>query len=391
MHIIEAYATHCGLKIDKPWMYESYYPIETDSYITLQPSGGADVRDYDYWDEVIFHLGPLLKKRKIDIIQLGGEKDRALGGCMHTQGRTTISQLAYLIKGSMLHLGVDSVGVHVASSYGKKIVGLYCNQWTRSSGPFWSKPKDVALHEPNRNGVKPSFSLSEYPKTINEISPEKIAQSVLDLLGINHKIPFERVHVGQNYPETNIQNIPSSVARLNVESPVIVRMDLEFNEEMLAAQLGLNACVVVTDKPIDTRLLNNAKSRIVNLVYYLDKNHNPDFVKFLHQNAINYALLTELEEEDLNEIKMDYLDYGFIHKKTNDKEGREKLKECDLTSLFYKTKKKILKDGGCYNSVSNLEAGIVMDDVNDFSFTPVVDNPEFWQFLDEAYVVKKLD
>ena len=391
MHIIEAYATHCGLKIDKPWMYESYYPIETDSYITLQPSGGADVRDYDYWDEVIFHLAPLLKKRKIDIIQLGGEKDKTLGGCMHTQGRTTISQLAYLIKGSMLHLGVDSVGVHVASSYGKKIVGLYCNQWTRSSGPFWSKSKDVALHEPNRNGVKPSFSLSEYPKTINEISPEKIAQSVLDLLDINHKIPFERVHVGQNYPETNIQNIPSSVARLNVASPIIVRMDLEFNEEMLAAQLGLNACVVVTDKPIDTRLLNNAKSRIVNLVYYLDKNHNPDFVKFLHQNAISYALLTELEGEDLNEIKMDYLDYGFIHKKTNDKEGREKLKECDLASLFYKTKKKILKDGDCYNSVSNLEAGIVMDDVNDFSFTPVVDNPEFWQFLDEAYVVKKLD
>ena len=72
MHIVEAYATHCGLKIDKPWIYESFYPIENDSYITLQPSGGADVRNYDYWDEVIFYLEPLFKERKIDIVQLGG-------------------------------------------------------------------------------------------------------------------------------------------------------------------------------------------------------------------------------------------------------------------------------------------------------------------------------
>jgi hypothetical protein len=299
--------------------------------------------------------------------------------------------LAYLIKKSKLHLGVDSIGVHMASSYGKKIVGLYCNQWTRSSGPYWSNPKDVVLHEPNRDGVKPSFLLSENPKTINEISPEKVAQSVLDLLGIEHKIPFERIHVGQNYPETNIQSVPTSVARLNVESPIIVRMDVNFNEEILAAQLGLNSCVIVTDKPINKKLLSDARLRVVNLVYYLNDKHDADFVKFLHQNAINYALLTELGEKDLNKVKMDYLDYGFIHKKVKDEEGEKKLKAFDLADLFYKTKKKVLKDGKCYNSVSNLEADMAMEDVNDFSFTPVVDNPEFWRFLDEAYVVKKLD
>ena len=32
-----------------------------------------------------------------------------------------------------------------------------------------------------------------------------------------------------------------------------------------------------------------------------------------------------------------------------------------------------------------------MASVNDFSFTEIVDNPEFWDFLDETYVVKKLD
>ena len=58
---------------------------------------------------------------------------------------------------------------------------------------------------------------------------------------------------------------------------------------------------------------------------------------------------------------------------------------------MFKTRKKILKGGKCYNSVSNLTAEKPMASVNDFSFTEIVDNPEFWDFLDETYVVKKLD
>ena len=72
----------------------------------------------------------------------------------------------------------------------------------------------MILHEPNRDGIKPSFSLQEDPKTINEISAEKIAQSVFDLLGIDAKIPYERVHIGKNYNDINIQNVPTSVARI---------------------------------------------------------------------------------------------------------------------------------------------------------------------------------
>jgi hypothetical protein len=32
-----------------------------------------------------------------------------------------------------------------------------------------------------------------------------------------------------------------------------------------------------------------------------------------------------------------------------------------------------------------------MESINDFSFTPIVENEDFWDFLDETYVVKKLD
>lgn len=392
MHIVESYAINCGLRIDKPWIYESYYPLGHDDYITLQPSGGADVRDYDFWDEVLYYILPELNKRGIKVVQLGNKDDRALSGCVHTQGSTSMSQLAHLIKDSKLHLGVDSIGIHIASHYEKKIVGLYCNQWTRSSGPFFSNEKDFVLHEPNRDGVKPSFLLNENPKTINEIHPEKVAQSVLDFLGIDHKIPFERIYVGPQYKDINIQNIPSSVANINDKQQVlIVRMDIEFNEEILARQLGTSLCAVATDKPINKALIQQTKNQIQNLIYIIDKDHDPDFVKFLHQNGVRYSLVTDFGDDELNKIKMDYLDYNFIFQRKKDKDAADGVRSHDISKLLYKTKKKVLKDGKCFNSVSNLKANVPMEDVNDFSFTPALDDDDFWFYLDEAYVVKRLD
>lgn len=393
MHIIESYATHCGLRIDKPWIYETYYPIVSDKYITLQPSGGADVRDYDYWHEVINYIYPYLKSSGIKIVQLGNEKDALLPNCIHTQGQTTLSQFAYIIKNSTLHLGVDSLGIHVASSYGKKIVGLYCNQWTRSSGPYWSKEGDVVLHQPNRDKVKPSFSLTENPKTINEINAEKVAQSVLDLLGIDSKIPFERVFVGKNYAEELIQNVPTSVAQLkSVNGPIVIRMDIEHDEEILENQFQLaNKVVICTNKPINTNILIKNKNKIQNIVYYIDHDNQVEFVKTLKESAVPFSLMTRLQPEEYEKYKLDYFDYGFIFRKTETTEDAEKIKQLDISKLLFKTNKKILKDGKCYNSLATLEADSPQPDPSASSFQKVIDSPSFWEFLDETYIVKKLD
>ena len=66
------------------------------------------------------------------------------------------------------------------------------------------------------------------------------------------------------------------------------------------------------------------------------------------------------------------------------------LKDQDLSKYMFKTRKKLLKGGKCYNSASNLKAERPMASVNDFSLLEIVDNPEFWDFLDETYVVKNL-
>ena len=52
MHLIESYATNCGVKIDKPYILERFFPLNVEKYITFQPfSKGA--KSYDGWPDVL--------------------------------------------------------------------------------------------------------------------------------------------------------------------------------------------------------------------------------------------------------------------------------------------------------------------------------------------------
>ena len=64
MHLIESYATNCGLKIDEPFIYEKFFPLAFDKYITFSPASNP-AQDYDYWVEVINIIHPKLKKEGI--------------------------------------------------------------------------------------------------------------------------------------------------------------------------------------------------------------------------------------------------------------------------------------------------------------------------------------
>jgi hypothetical protein len=385
-HILETYALHCGVKIDKPWVYTQYYPLGEEKYITIQPQSKFRGKQYGYWDEVIeFMQGPL-KLADIKIVQVGARGDTGLRHCIWTQGSTTIGQLAYLIKDSLLHAGVDSIGVHLASHYGKKIVSLYSTNWAE---------QDVCLLEPDRTSKKPSFQWEDSgPQTINEIKPEKIAESILNKLGIKHKVPYETVYIGPSFPIVNIQSVPTSVAGLSNEVAmpmVIVRMDIDFNDVILSQQLAFGDCVIVTNRPIEEDLLKHAKSRIKGLTYIIEEDHDVNFVRFLHENGLPYNLLTDLSGSKLKEIKLIYLDYNFVVARSVNEDDAAKIREVPIDKLVYKTRKKILKDGACYNSVASLKEDVPLEGVDDFSFCPVVDNQDFWAYLDDYYVAKVLD
>ena len=90
-------------------------------------------------------------------------------------------------------------------------------------------------------------------------------------------------------------------------------MDLNFNEEALVKQLEVCSCSVITNRAFDLGILQKYHERIVELVYYLEDDNSPDFIRTVKEKSINYLLRSRKTEEETNGFKLDYMDYGLIH------------------------------------------------------------------------------
>ena len=160
-----------------------------------------------------------------------------------------------------------------------------------------------------------------------------------------------------------------------------MRMDLEFNEQVLAAQLSKGKCSIITDKPIDINIFKQLKQNVTELVYLVDENHKPDFIKEVFNLGFKVILMSELKPEKLEPIKIDYMDFGVIQQVPfPEKEEIKKLKSYDLDKLYYNAKS--YKGEAAWRSDTP-------SDPNDNSPLKVIDSPEFWDAIEEFYILEK--
>lgn len=397
MHLVESFALNTGLKIGKPYIYDKFVPLAFQGkYITLQPFGKYDSRKYDYWEEVIDILMPLLIKNDIRIVQLGTPDEKLLFGCYNMRGKTDFNQAAYLIKNSALHLGIDSFGVHLASGYNKKMVALYCNMLPNNSGPYWGEKNKIIILQPERKeGERPSYSAVEDPKTINKIRPEDIAKSVCKLLGLDLDFPYRTIYVGKEYHIRKVELIPAMFVenwkQLGVES-LIVRMDQYFHEENLVQQLKKCNCSIVTDKPINLKILQTFKNKINEFVFFVDEETSPMYFQLLRASGIKYFLVSYLDEEKLNKIKLDYVDVGGIVRK--DRTKQEDIKELegkDLSKIYYKSSSYSIFQDEIYCSNIFADDNHPVKGVRGLDPMPVVNDSDFWDQADSYLLLEKLE
>lgn len=186
MHILETYALMTGAKINKCFIFEDPIEIPNSKYITFHPhSPKGNSKQYDKWNVIL----DLLKNNKnfdYKIIQVGGSEDIRYDVDTSYLGETTINSLATLIKGACLHLGFDSLPVHLASHYGIKIVALY-SYYSSTCGPYFSNQKDIQIFEPDFTNIKPTFNDNDPYRLINTIDPIKVYESIIKLLEINNE------------------------------------------------------------------------------------------------------------------------------------------------------------------------------------------------------------
>lgn len=345
MHLIQNYALNAGVKIGRPQIYEKYFPIPFEKYIVLQGSSKQS-KTYDLWDDVLSIIAQTLNDNNIGVIQIGSKGDRVFPGCVNLTGQTNLNQAAYIIKNSLLVVGVDSFALHFASHYDKKIVGLYSNNNINNVRPYWGNREHQILLEPERNGRKPSYSLKEEPKTINFIKPEDVGGAILKLLGLKFDFPFKSIFLGRDYLSRIIEIVPNCVVdprSVGVER-MIIRADFEYNEENIAKQLSFGPCTIITDKPLRRELIGAYRQHVAEIIYVISENDNPEFAELLYTGALNYKLVSYLDTDTLNKKKGNYMDYGLIFQNKVDVPEEIKNKK----PLFYKTAKYTLSNGKIY-------------------------------------------
>jgi len=392
MHLLETYALSMGSKINKPFILPKYFPMSVDKYITVH-FNSKDAKSYDHAQEVVNILHPYLSKLNISLVQIGTANDQKLNGCYITLGQTNINNVAYIIKNSLLHLGVDSFPVHVASFFDKPIVALYSTNFIESCGPYWGNKDNQILLEPKRGyGIKPSFSNNENPKTINTISPELIASSVCTLLNIDFSYKFKTLLLGDSYKNQILETIPNQV--INVKDfgidNIIVRMDLEFNEINLQEQLNLNKCIIITNKSINSRIIESFKQNIQEIIYIIEEDNDPKFIKYLQKSNIKYVLISYLNKDILSKYKINYMDYGLIFEKTTI--IPEIINNIDPSLLYFKSSKYTLSQGKMFPSHCSYKNN--KDIVSGFSYDPIpmkdyIKDNLFWKDLEYFNILVK--
>lgn len=359
MHILEQYSLACGLKIGSPFIYEKYFPVPFKKYITFNPFGKFNSRKYSYWQEVIDLIFPILQKEDIHIVQIGAQNEAGYNNCFHLMGQTNFHQSAYVIKNSLLHFGVDSFPIHIASYYDKKIVALYSNMYASQSKPYWSKSENIRLIQAELNGRKPSYAPEENPKTIDNIKPEEIANNILNLLNISQRLEHNTIFFGKDYKNIIIESIPSIIIPQQVFPNLLLNIRFDYINEIeekdyvcTQNNLKIRNCAIITDKPIEIEKLVQLKDKLINIFYDITFNDiDLNFVNKVKFYGIKIDFIfnksKNKDEISLNNKKLKLIDCPEL---INVVENQEKPKEQIKQSEFYKSKKVLFANNNTYLS-----------------------------------------
>lgn len=327
------------------------------------------------------------------MVQIGTENSAHIEGCVNLNGQLNYNQCHYLIRHSLLHVGVDSFTSQFASGLGKKVVTLYGDVPPENSRPFWSNKEDsIDLIPNNKNGLY-SYSSENDKKGIDTIKPEIIAKHVCDLLEIDFDYPFHTLNIGKEYLRRNIESIPAAnpidISNMKIDS-LIMRMDLFFSEQFLVNQLSVSKCSIITERPIDPRILVHFRGKINELIYLLGDSHSKNYVKELSRLGIKCNLMTEKSEEKLASLKLEYLDYGPIHiKNVSKKDNHETLREKDVKNLYYKSSRSLIYNQKPYYCEAAIEDGIEIPTVGYSEPHKVIDKESFWKDSEKFIILEK--
>ena len=399
--LLSTYAKSTGLKIGNMYLREHFFPVPFEKYITIQTGSGQASKNYDYYQEVIAILKPILDQNGITLVHIGAKEDPQLNGVYDLRGKTSIPQSAYIIKRAAVHLGNDSWIQHYSCFNKVPTIVLFGSTSPANHGSYWENDKTIFM-ESHRSGNKPTFS-QEHIKTINFIQPEKVVENVVKLLGGNIKIPFNTVFIGDLYNQVMLEVLPNFVLdnRLMPQLPIALRMDLEFNEENLVEILKTGRRVnLITKKSVNPNILNSFRAQILSYNEEVSLNTDVNQINIIKSIIPNHRFYTKLEdEEEIKKIRFKFFDIIQVMQvkdMTKDQvleaSARFLNKSLDdlpkIDTLGFKSNKYILSEGQIYTSFAHLKSKKPIPSF-DQNMSDVIDDEDFWRDSNNFYIIEK--
>jgi hypothetical protein len=371
------------LPLDKPNINTQIFPVPFDKYITLHVGDGKiPAKHFDYWAEAVALLKPVLNHFGIAMIQIGGPQDQVIDGVDAKYLTLTYAQSAYIQKGAILHIGIDSLAIHNASAFSKKVVALYSHIYKEQSPCNWSNSEDVIYLQPDRGGKHPPFGPVEYPKMVNTIKVEDIGQSVFKLLDLPINFNFSTQLIGEHYNLPIVEIIPDffgESAELNGAN-INLRMDLNFDENCAHVWAQKYPVKIISKKPINLQLLELNKKNIPQLTLLIDErdDFSLEYIKAA-KNLIPNLVLVGMKDETISDVREKFFDY-IVERMP--KPNRNKLERLSKDCKFW-TKKSVFSKAQRYASIAHWKIQKQFDG-KDF----VVDSEEFAQDIEHFFIYK---
>ena len=405
MHVLERFALGAGAKIDKPYIYESFFPCPYEKYIVFHPSMSAH-KNYKHWQEVINILNPLLENEGIKIVQVGpaGKRDgnkqiktKVYNGTVNLTGQTTISNAAFLVKNSLLSLGFDGFISQIAGHYNKKVVSLYSHVLKSHKKPFWGDEENQILIEPDREGRKPSYHVQDKYNDISKVCPFYISSCVCKLLNINFNYDFKTVFKGESSSFNFVDLIPNRDIKTYGGHPHLmrIRMDLEHNEEIMLECLkqSVGKVSLLLEKTIDIEKIIPFSEKIHEITFLCKKENLDDlseqFIKHLGFIGVErVAFVSNESKEVINKFKYNFMDCLIVNEIKDSKKEDLPIELEEGKEYFYISSKRLLSDGKIYLDEYSYKNNKPVNTFNQI-VVPLEDSVDFWKELPFISILEK--
>jgi len=386
VHIIETYALSCGVKIDKPYVYEHYSALPAEKYISFNK------KIYPYYREVVELLEPELKKHNIRVIEVNAEGNSGETDIAVPKG-LSFGQVAYIIKHSLLHFGEDEYFFDLAGYYDIPRVILFSNTYPNTTKPYWGSEEKQRILFTTGPYDKPSLSSDVNGNFVRYLKPEQIAKNVMDLLQIPWQTPYTTILAGPLYRPFHdaLEIVPvSGSMEVNGRMSVLaIRMDYNFSEKFLADVLSKTRATVVTDKPINLNLLQALRNNIQEIFYLVDDKSDIQFVSDLAKLNLPYGVHSFQDGEEARALKEKFFDQCYVNQLLIPSFESKKELSDGLKGLSYKSAKRIIVGNKEYKSRYDMLAD-KPSLPSEISPCPEVPDKEFMKEIDFFFIVKPI-